>query len=120
MIFSICFREIYELVWNFLSEEQLLLKDMFNVTSKIVILEDRQGSIRSEAGFSRETWKNFAELGWLALPFSEEVGGFGEKLKRDFDGGVWQGSVVEPYLYLSRIDNRKKSSDAVRSKFLVQ
>jgi len=53
-----------------------------------------------EEGFSRENWKQFAELGWLAVPFAEEDGGIGggaielmivmEQLGR--------GLVVEPYL----------------------
>jgi alkylation response protein AidB-like acyl-CoA dehydrogenase len=31
----------------------------------------------SEAGFSADMWKEFASLGWLALPFSEDDGGLG-------------------------------------------
>ncbi len=31
----------------------------------------------SEAGYSPETWAEFAKLGWLALPFSEDDGGLG-------------------------------------------
>jgi alkylation response protein AidB-like acyl-CoA dehydrogenase len=54
----------------------------------------------SEAGFSREIWAEFAQLGWLGLPFAPEDGGTG--------GGAVELAilmeafgrhlVVEPYL----------------------
>jgi alkylation response protein AidB-like acyl-CoA dehydrogenase len=54
----------------------------------------------SEAGFSRELWAEFAQLGWLGLPFTPEDGGTG--------GGAVELAilmeafgrhlVVEPYL----------------------
>ena len=53
-----------------LSEEQSLLKDSVQrYIQNSYSFEDRQRLIRSEEGFSRETWKNFAELGWLACLF---------------------------------------------------
>lgn len=62
--------------------------------------EKRQKLVKSELGYSEENWQLFAELGWLALPFSEELGGM--------DGGasdlmvlhtqLGKGLVVEPYL----------------------
>ena len=30
---------------------------------------------KSETGFSRELWKEMADLGWLGIPYSEDVGG---------------------------------------------
>jgi alkylation response protein AidB-like acyl-CoA dehydrogenase len=54
----------------------------------------------SEEGFSRDYWKQMAELGWLALPFSEEQGGIGGSavdtmvLMEAFGAGL----VLEPYL----------------------
>ena len=54
-----------------LSEEQSLLKDSVQrYIQNSYSFEDRQRLIRTEEGFSRETWKDFAELGWLALPLS--------------------------------------------------
>ena len=32
---------------------------------------------RSELGFDAQVWQQFAELGWLCVPFSEEQGGIG-------------------------------------------
>ncbi len=62
--------------------------------------ETRQKYAASEQGYSPEVWQTFAELGWTAVPFSEEDGGFG--------GGpadlmvlmlrFGKGLVVEPYL----------------------
>ncbi len=62
--------------------------------------ESRQKYSGSDAGYSAEVWQTFAELGWTAVPFSEDDGGF--------DGGpvdvmvlmerFGRGLVVEPYL----------------------
>ena len=62
--------------------------------------ETRQKDSGSEQGFSPEVWLTVAELGWTAVPFSEEDGGFG--------GGpidlmvlmlrFGKGLIVEPYL----------------------
>ena len=60
----------------------------------------RQQYAASDTGFSAEVWATFADLGWTAVPFSEDDGGF--------DGGpaelmvmmqqFGRGLVVEPYL----------------------
>ncbi len=62
--------------------------------------ESRQKYSGSNTGYSTDVWKTFAELGWTAVPFSEDDGGF--------DGGpvdvmvvmerFGRGLVVEPYL----------------------
>ena len=62
--------------------------------------ETRQKYAGSETGYSKDVWQTFAELGWTAVPFSEDDGGF--------DGGpvemmvvmerLGRGLVVEPYL----------------------
>ena len=62
--------------------------------------DTRQKYAASELGYSADVWKTFAELGWTAVPFSEDDGGF--------DGGpieimimmqqFGRGLVVEPYL----------------------
>ncbi len=84
-----------------LSEEQRLLKETVDrLVRDRYGFEVRQKAAASEDGFSRETWASFAELGLLAVPFPEEVGGLG-------GGGVdlmvvseafGRGLVVEPYL----------------------
>ncbi|MDH3337564.1 MAG: acyl-CoA dehydrogenase family protein [Gammaproteobacteria bacterium] len=62
--------------------------------------ESRQKYSASALGYSAEVWMKFAELGWTAIPFSEDDDGF--------DGGpiesmvmmqqFGRGLVVEPYL----------------------
>ena len=39
--------------------------------------DTRQSYAASDKGYSDEIWSMFAELGWTAVPFSEEDGGFG-------------------------------------------
>lgn len=39
--------------------------------------EQRNRIRKGEGGWSRQVWKDFAELGWLALPIAEEHGGLG-------------------------------------------
>lgn len=84
-----------------LSEEQQLLKDSVGRFVEENYSVERLRRLRdSVENLDRERWGQFAELGWLALPFSEEDGGFGgtaidmmvlmEQLGR--------GPVTEPYL----------------------
>ena len=84
-----------------LSEEQVLLRDSVEkFIGEQCDVERHRGLVGSELGYSPETWAQFAELGWLAVPFSEAQGGF--------DGGATELMVVcqglgsapvrEPYL----------------------
>jgi pimeloyl-CoA dehydrogenase small subunit len=84
-----------------LSDEQSMLKDSIErFVQNDYDFDTRRKVTALEEGFSRDNWKQFAELGWLAVPFSEEDGGFG--------GGavelmlvmeqIGRGLVVEPYL----------------------
>jgi alkylation response protein AidB-like acyl-CoA dehydrogenase len=52
------------------SSVQRLLRDQYDFDARRKILA-------SEDGFSRKHWAGFAELGLLAAPFSEDVGGLG-------------------------------------------
>ena len=60
----------------------------------------RHNSIKAEQGINPNVWQNFAEMGWLGLPLSEEEGGIGGGpieaglLMRAFGKAL----VVEPYL----------------------
>ena len=83
------------------SEEQTLLR---NSVQKFVQnnypFDARRAVVKSEAGWKRENWKQFAELGLLAAPFDEEHGGLGGGpietmiIMEEFGRGL----VVEPYL----------------------
>ncbi|MDH2348674.1 acyl-CoA dehydrogenase family protein [Bradyrhizobium sp. SSUT77] len=60
-----------------LSEEQRLLKDSVErLLLESYRLDDRRKYQAGEPGFSDAMWSRYAELGLLALPFSEEQGGF--------------------------------------------
>ncbi|BFM17055.1 pimeloyl-CoA dehydrogenase small subunit [Maricurvus nonylphenolicus] len=83
------------------SEEQNMLKDsVARFVADQYDFETRRKIADSAEGFSRENWQTFAELGWLSIPFSEELGGFG--------GGaadtmvvmeeMGKGLVVEPFV----------------------
>ena len=83
------------------TEEQTLLRNMVqSFVSDNYDFDTRMKIVRSEDGMDRAIWQQFAELGLLAAPFSEEMGGL--------DGGpvetmvimeeLGRGLVVEPYL----------------------
>ena len=84
-----------------LSEEQRLLQDSVSrFVSDNYSLEKRNALIQAEPGFSTRYWQQFAELGWLALPFAEADGGIGGNaidvmllLEQ-----LGKGLVVEPFL----------------------
>jgi len=61
-----------------LTEEQQILQDSAaRLVGQSYSFERRQQDVGSAAGFDPELWKQFADLGWLAIPFREENGGFG-------------------------------------------
>ena len=60
------------------SEEQVLLRDTAARVARDHGGVERRRALRGqEPGFSRDTWAEFAALGWLALPFPESEGGLG-------------------------------------------
>jgi pimeloyl-CoA dehydrogenase small subunit len=84
-----------------LSEEQRLLKQSVErLLADRYGFEQRTAYMKEAGGFSRALWKQYAELGLLALPFAEEDGGIG--------GGpvevmivmeaLGRALVLEPYL----------------------
>lgn len=84
-----------------LTEEQLMLGDSVEkFIANDYAFEIRQEYAGTDLGYNADTWKIFAELGWTAIPFSEQDGGL--------NGGpielmlvmeqFGRGLVVEPYL----------------------
>jgi alkylation response protein AidB-like acyl-CoA dehydrogenase len=84
-----------------LSEEQGMIQDSIaRFVADNYELSKRNAVVAGDQGFSAEHWQQFAELGWLSIPFAEEHGGFG--------GGpvdtmvimqeLGRGLVAEPYL----------------------
>ncbi|WP_101758003.1 acyl-CoA dehydrogenase family protein [Oceanicoccus sp. KOV_DT_Chl] len=61
-----------------LSEEQTLLRDSVDkYVRDHCDVERHRRLVKTAQGFDSAAWQQFAELGWLSLPFSEELGGFG-------------------------------------------
>ena len=86
--------------FSFTEEQSLLQDSVQRFVQNSYEFETRQKLIKTEEGFSRDNWSSFAELGWLALPFSEDSGGFGGTavetmiMMEEFGKGL----VVEPYV----------------------
>jgi pimeloyl-CoA dehydrogenase small subunit len=60
------------------SDEQRLLKDSVErLMADRYDFEARQRFMKEPAGWSREAWRDYAELGLLGLPFEERHGGVG-------------------------------------------
>ncbi|OUR75339.1 pimeloyl-CoA dehydrogenase small subunit [Alphaproteobacteria bacterium 46_93_T64] len=84
-----------------LSEEQVLLKDSIDRFVKDnYSSEDRIKLSQTDLGFSRDHWKTMAELGWLGMAFSEEVGGFGGGAVETMImmESMGRGLVLEPFV----------------------
>lgn len=83
------------------TEEQTMLADsVARFIDNDYDFETRQKIAASDAGYSVELWRQYAELGWTAVPFSEEDGGLGggpvEMMLMMEQFG--RGLVVEPFL----------------------
>ncbi len=60
------------------SEEQTMLRDSAEKYLRDNYTFDRrQAIVKQPRGFCAEHWQMFADLGWLAMTFSEDAGGFG-------------------------------------------
>ncbi len=85
---------------NFSDEQHMLREQVQKFCESDYSFEKREEIIKSSEGFSKEFWQLFSELGWLALPFNEDSGGFGygpielSILFEEFGKAL----VVEPYL----------------------
>lgn len=61
-----------------LSEEQVLLRDSVDkYVREHCSVERHRVLSRTAQGFDSDAWQQFAELGWLSVPFSEALGGIG-------------------------------------------
>jgi alkylation response protein AidB-like acyl-CoA dehydrogenase len=61
-----------------LSDEQVLLRDSVDkYVREQCGVERHRALCTSEMGFDPGAWQQFADLGWLSVPFSENLGGIG-------------------------------------------
>ena len=83
------------------SDEQRLLRESADrFVNETYTADHRRRTANDPLGFSTKIWKQFAELGWLALPISEAHGGLGGGA---IEVGILmeafgRGLVSEPYL----------------------
>ena len=84
-----------------LSDEQRLLRESADrFVSETYTADHRSRAANEPLGFSAAIWKQFADLGWLALPIPEAYGGLGGGA---IETGILmeafgRGLVSEPYL----------------------
>ncbi len=86
--------------FSFTEEQTLLRNSVQGLLAAKYDFDTRRKIVKSADGMSKEVWAQFAEMGLLAAPFSEEQGGFGggaietmivlEEMGRNL--------VVEPYV----------------------
>ena len=84
-----------------LSEEQTMIQDSIaRFVQDTYAFDQRNTAVALQHGFSASNWRQFAELGWLSIPFAEEYGGFGGGpvdtmvIMQEFGRGL----VAEPFL----------------------
>ncbi|HUP91235.1 MAG TPA: acyl-CoA dehydrogenase family protein [Solimonas sp.] len=86
--------------FNFSDEQNQLRDQILRFIQRDYGFEKRRGILKSQAGYSVDAWKQFAEMGLLALTLPEAQGGLGGNavdtlaVMEIFGRGL----VVEPYL----------------------
>ncbi len=86
--------------FNFTDEQTMLRDSLARLIRDQYDFDTRRGVVNSDAGWRPELWAQFAELGLLMAPFSEEDGGLGGGpidamvVMEEFGKGL----VVEPYV----------------------
>lgn len=82
------------------NEQQLLQDSIQKFISTQYSISERNKFIKNDQGYDNSNWQKFADLGWLAMTFSEEYGGLGGStvdsmiMLEEFGKGL----VVEPFL----------------------
>ncbi|MEZ5573211.1 MAG: acyl-CoA dehydrogenase [Halioglobus sp.] len=84
-----------------LSEEQGQIRDSIaRFVAENYSFDQRNAIVAESQGYSEAHWQQFAELGWLSIPFAEEYGGFAGGpvdtmvIMQEFGRGL----VAEPFL----------------------
>ena len=86
--------------FNFTEEQSMLRDSIARLIREQYDFDSRREVVTSESGWREAVWKQFAELGLLMAPFSEEDGGLGGGpidtmvVMEEFGKGL----VVEPYI----------------------
>lgn len=96
------------------SEEQTLLRESISkFLQNSYDFETRRKIASSDEGFSRDYWQQYAELGWLSVPFTEEQGGFGGSAVDTMImmEELGKALVLEPYLATVILAGKLLSAD---------
>jgi pimeloyl-CoA dehydrogenase small subunit len=109
--------------FDFTEEQRLLKESVGRFISDRYDFEQRKTFAKGDSGYSGENWKQFAELGLLAIPFAEEHGGFGggpieTMIVMEAFG---RGLVLEPYFATVVLGGsllRHAGSDAQKGEFI--
>src|SRR5947209_16787858 len=109
--------------FDFTEEQRLLKESVDRFIADRYDFEQRKAFAKNEAGYSSDNWKQFAELGLLAIPFAEEHGGFGggpieTMIVMEAFG---RGLVLEPYFSTVVLGGgllRHAGSDAQKSELI--
>ena len=86
--------------FSYTEVQQMLQDQVQKFVLKSYDFDTRTKIVASEEGYSKEFWALFAELGWLAVPFTEEDGGLGGSavdlivMMEEFG----KANLVEPYI----------------------
>jgi pimeloyl-CoA dehydrogenase small subunit len=84
-----------------LSEEQRMLKESVDrLVAERYSFEQRKAYGKEAEGWSRDLWKQYADMGLLSVPFEEKYGGFGGGAVETMIvmEAFGRGLVLEPYL----------------------
>ncbi|KCZ49022.1 acyl-CoA dehydrogenase family protein [Hyphomonas pacifica] len=108
--------------FNFTEEQTMIRDSLARLIREQYDFETRRKVVASESGWRPEMWAQFAELGLLMAPFSEEDGGLGGGpidamvVMEEFGKGL----VVEPYLpsVVCGGGFLKRGSDAQKEEYL--
>jgi len=86
--------------FNLTEEQQMLQDSAARFVGQDYSFERRQRDVQNDIGFDPELWRQFADLGWLSVPFAEENGGFGGDATDLFVlmEQLGKGLVATPYL----------------------
>ena len=85
--------------FSYTDVQQMLQDSVQKFVQKSYDFDTRNTILNSGKGYSAENWQLFAELGWLAVPFSEEDGGLGGSavdlmvIMEEFG----KANLIEPY-----------------------
>jgi len=82
------------------SEQEMLRDSVQRWVQKTYAFNDRQKVRNLPHGFSKEHWKEIADLGWLAVALPEDVGGIGQSTIESclIAEELGRGLVLEPYV----------------------